>query len=149
MLFRSGRALGAGDLDAVGALTRRLLAWAVGAGVVTGITLAAASPVLGALFTDDAAVRERLVPVLLVAAVAQPLAGVVFLLDGVLIGAGDGRYLALAGLVVTLLYAPIVLAAGPHGVVAVWTAFAAAFMGGRGVVLVARARGGSWRVPGA
>ena len=39
-------------------------------------------------------------PVLLVAAVAQPVAGVVFVLDGVLIGAGDGRYLAWGGIVV-------------------------------------------------
>ena len=49
--------------------------------------------------TPDPAVADLLVPVLLVAAVLQPVAGVVFVLDGVLIGAGDGRYLAVAGLV--------------------------------------------------
>ena len=47
-------------------------------------------PSLGRLFTADPHVRDLLVPVLLVAAVAQPVAGIVFVLDGVLIGAGDG-----------------------------------------------------------
>ena len=45
---------------------------------------------------SDPAVRDLLAPVLLVAALGQPIAGVVFVLDGVLIGAGDGRYLAWA-----------------------------------------------------
>ena len=69
------------------------------------------SPFLGALFTDDPAVHDLLVPVLLVAAIGQPVAGVVFVLDGVLIGAGDGRYLAWAGLVVLAAYAPAALCA--------------------------------------
>ena len=52
---------------------------------------------------------------LLVAALGQPIAGVVFVLDGVLIGAGDGRYLAWGGLLVLAAYAPAALlaAAGP------------------------------------
>ena len=54
---------------------------------------------------------DLLVPVLLVAALGQPIAGVVFVLDGVLIGAGDGRYLAWAGLVTLVVYAPVALAA--------------------------------------
>ena len=46
-------------------------------------------------------------PVLLVAALFQPVAGVVFVLDGVLIGAGDGRYLAWAGIAVLVAFAPL------------------------------------------
>ena len=69
----------------------------------------ASSPLLGPLFTGDAAVRDLLVPVLLVAALGQPVAGVVFVLDGVLIGAGDGRYLAWAGLLALAVYAPVAL----------------------------------------
>ena len=95
----TGRSLGAGDLDGTRAVTRRMVQWGWWSGVVTGVALAAASPVLGLLFTEDAAVRDLLVPVLVVAAVFQPVAGVVFVLDGVLIGAGDGRYLAVAGVV--------------------------------------------------
>lgn len=144
----TGRSLGAGDLAEVRAITRRLLGWSLVAGLVTGLALAAVSPVIGAVFTGDDAVRERLVPVLLVAAAGQLIAGPVFLLDGVLIGAGDGGYLARAGLVVALLYAPLVLLAGRHGLVAVWAVFLLVFMGGRAVTLLHRARGDAWMVTG-
>ncbi|GAA4124574.1 MATE family efflux transporter [Nocardioides fonticola] len=144
----TGRSLGAGDVAEVRAITRRLLGWSVVVGVVTGVAVALASPVLGVPFTDDTAVRDRLVPVLLVAAVGQLLAGPVFLLDGVLIGAGDGRYLAIAGVVVGLVYAPLVLLAGPHGLVAVWSVFVVVLMGGRALTLFQRARGGAWMVTG-
>ena len=63
-------------------------------------------PVVGAVFTTDPHVRDLLVPVLLVAAVAQPLAGIVFVLDGVLIGAGDAVYLAWAQLASLAVFAP-------------------------------------------
>ena len=90
-------------------------------------------------------------PVLVVAALGQPIAGVVFVLDGVLIGAGDGRYLAWAGLVVLAVYTPAAFAAAylTGGLVAVWVAFAAVFMGARFVVLTRRARGDPWLVTGA
>jgi Na+-driven multidrug efflux pump len=79
------------------------------------------------------------------------VAGVVFVLDGVLIGAGDGRYLARAGLVTLVVYAPVALAcAALHaGLVAVWVAFSVVFMGARFVVLVRRAGGDAWLVTGA
>lgn len=143
----TGRALGAGDVATTRALTRRMVHWGVWSGVVTGALLAAASPLLGPLFVDDPTVTDLLVPVLLVAAVAQPVAGVVFVLDGVLIGAGDGRYLAGAGLIVALVYAPLTLAAAAWwdaGLVAVWALFAGLFMLGRLATLVHRARGDAW-----
>lgn len=142
----TGRHLGAGDADRARAVTRRMLRWGVWSGVVTGAALAAASPVLGRLFTPDADVRQLLVPVLLVAALAQPLAGVVFVLDGVLIGAGDGRYLAWAGLWVLVAFAPAAWLAVAVGssLTWLWAAFAIAFMGGRGWVLLARERGEAW-----
>jgi putative MATE family efflux protein len=147
----TGRHLGGGDVAATRAVTARMVQWGVVSGVVTGVLLAASSPWLGALFTPDDAVRDALVPVLLVAAAAQPLAGVVFVLDGVLIGAGDGTYLALAGLVVLAGYAPVVLltSALGAGLPWVWVAFGALFMGGRFVTLVHRARTDRWLVTGA
>jgi Na+-driven multidrug efflux pump len=156
----TGRYLGAGDVDATRTVTRRMVGWGVVSGVVTGLGLAAASPWLGHLFTTDGAVRDALVPVLLVAAVAQPVAGVVFVLDGVLIGAGDGRYLALAGVIVLGGYAPVVLLAsqlapstsgsGSGAVVTwVWVVFCAVFMGGRLVTLMRRSAGDAWLVVGA
>jgi putative MATE family efflux protein len=150
----TGRSLGAGDLDGTRAVTRRMVQWGWWSGVVTGLALAAASPVLGLLFTEDAAVRDLLVPVLIVAAVFQPLAGVVFVLDGVLIGAGDGRYLAWGGIVVLGVFAPLALLAvqvgeAEAGLLRLWVAFGAAFVGSRAVVLLHRARGTTWMVTGA
>ena len=147
----TGRALGGGDVAGTRRLTRRMVQWGWGSGTVAGLALAAVSPFIGALFTTDPAVRDLLVPVLLVAAVGQPVAGMVFVLDGVLIGAGDGAYLAWAGLVVLAAYAPAALWAAtlPNGLVAVWVAMTVVFMGARGVLLSWRARGDRWLVTGA
>jgi Na+-driven multidrug efflux pump len=66
----------------------------------------ALDPVLALVFTRDAAVRHELRPVLLAVALMQPLGGAVFVLDGILIGAGDVRYLALAMAGATLCFIP-------------------------------------------
>jgi Na+-driven multidrug efflux pump len=127
-----------------------MVRWGLVSGVVTGLLLAAASPVLGGLFTRDPAVRDLLVPVLLVAALFQPLAGVVFVLDGVLIGAGDGRYLAWGGIVVLVVFAPLAWLAVTAGdsLVWLWAAFGVGFIGSRCVVLVHRSRTDGWLVTG-
>ncbi len=149
----TGRYLGAGDPETARAVTRRMVRWGAVSGVVAGLVLAATSPLLGQLFTPDEGVRALLTPVLLVAAAFQPIAGVVFVLDGVLIGAGDGAYLAKAGLVVLVVYAPVVLIVaalvGGHGLFWVWLAFSTVFMGARAVVLLRRERGDAWLVLGA
>ncbi len=147
----TGRHLGAGDVDLVRAVTDRMVQWGLWSGVVTGALLAASSPFLGPLFTGDPAVHERLVGILLAAAVFQPVAGIVFVLDGVLIGAGDGRYLAVAGTLVLAVYAPVVLlvAVTGGGLLGVWVAFAGVFIGARWVVLTRRARSEAWLVTGA
>jgi Na+-driven multidrug efflux pump len=74
---------------------------------------------------------------------------VVFVLDGILIGAGDGRYLAWAHAVVIAVFGPAatVLVLGGHGLVALWTAFAVIFMGGRCIALRARERSTGWLPP--
>jgi putative MATE family efflux protein len=149
----TGRSLGAGDVAGTRAVTRRMVQWGLVSGVVTGLLLAAVAPLLGRLFTEDPAVRDLLVPVLLVAALFQPVAGVVFVLDGVLIGAGDGRYLAWGGLVVLAVFAPLALLAvrvgdGSHGLAWLWLTFGVAFIGSRAVVLLHRARGDAWLVTG-
>lgn len=145
----TGRYLGAADLEGTRAVTSRMERWGWLSGVVTGLALAALSPLLGRLFTSDEAVLDLLVPVLLVAALAQPLAGIVFVLDGVLIGAGDGVYLAWAQLVTLLLFAPAAWLLGGSGLTWLWVAFATCFMGGRAVTLLLRARGDRWMRLGA
>jgi putative MATE family efflux protein len=147
----TGRFLGAGDRAGTRAVTRRMVGWGAVSGLATGLALAVASPFLGRLFTDDAHVQDLLVPVLLVAAVGQPVAGVVFVLDGVLIGAGDATYLAWTGVVVLAVYAPVALLVGGlgGGVVAVWATLSGLLMGARFAVLTLRVRGDAWLVTGA
>jgi len=127
-----------------------MIGWGAVSGIGTGVVLAALAPVLGNLFTPDVAVRDLLLPVLLVAAVGQPVAGVVFVLDGVLIGAGDGTYLAWAGLLVLAVYTPVALltAATLGSLLWIWVVFSAVFMGARAVVLLRRERGDAWLVTG-
>ena len=145
----TGRYLGAADVGGTRAVTHRMERWGWLSGLVTGLVLAAMSPFLGRLFTSDPAVLDLLVPVLLVAALAQPLAGIVFVLDGVLIGAGDGVYLAWAQLVTLALFAPAAWLVGGSGLTWLWAAFALFFMGGRAVTLILRARGDRWMRLGA
>jgi putative MATE family efflux protein len=142
----TGRYLGAGDRAGTRAVTGRMVRWGLAGGVVSGVLVAAASPLLGPLYSSDDRVHDLLAPVLLVTALGQPIAGVVFVLDGVLIGAGDGTYLAWAGLAVLAVYGPVVLAVGAlhGGVVLVWVALSVVLMGARFVVLVRRARGDAW-----
>jgi putative MATE family efflux protein len=150
----TGHQLGAGDVRTTRVLTNRMVRWGLLSGVVTGAALAAASPLLGHLFTPDQEVRSLLWPVLLVAAAFQPVAGVVFVLDGVLIGAGDGRYLAWGGVAVLAVFAPVALLVpglsdGGPGLLWLWVVFGLLFMGSRAVVLVHRARGTAWMATGA
>jgi Na+-driven multidrug efflux pump len=88
--------------------------------------------------------------VLLVVGLHQPVAGVVFVLDGVLIGAGDGRYLAWVGLLNLAVFAPIALSVlwWRGGLVELWLAFVA-FMVMRMLTLIVRERSDRWLVLGA
>ncbi|MGN6332872.1 MAG: MATE family efflux transporter [Motilibacteraceae bacterium] len=145
-----GRALGSGDVDGALALTGRVVGWSVAVGVVVGAVLLVARPVYVPWFSEDPAVRAALSAALVVAALLQPVDGVVFALDGVLIGAGDGRYLAVAGLLSLVAFVPLAVAVdlADGGLVAVWLAFAG-FMLARLVTLVRRALTSAWAVPGA
>jgi MATE family, multidrug efflux pump len=145
-----GRYLGAADVAGTRAATRRMVEWGVLSGVLLGVVLLTVRAAFVPLFTEDPAVRSLLADVLVVAAVAQPVCGVVFALDGVLIGAGDGRYLAWAGVGTLLAFAPLALLvlAADGGLVALWWAFDA-FLLARLLTLVPRWLGGRWMVTGA
>lgn len=150
----TGRFLGAGDVEGTRTATALMIRWGLLIGAATGVLLAAVSPWVGRLFTADEAVIALLVPTLLVAALFQPLAGVAFVLDGVLIGAGDGRYLAYAAVVVLAIFIPLAAVAitwPPPNVPALswlWVAFGLGFIGGRAGILLRRARGTAWMVTG-
>ncbi|MFD5748345.1 MATE family efflux transporter [Streptomyces sp. NPDC127033] len=145
-----GRYLGAGDTTGAREVCRRMVQWGIVSGVVLGVLIVAARPLFIPLFTGDPAVRETLVPALLVVAVTQPLAGIVFVLDGVLMGAGDGPYLARAMLVTLVVFAPVALLvpALGGGLTALWWAMGL-MMTVRMLTLWLRTRSGQWLVTGA
>lgn len=147
-----GTALGAGDAAAARTVTRRLQAWGVGFGCVVGALLLSVAWVLGGVFTSDAAVLETLPVALVLLALAQPIAGYVFVLDGVLIGAGDVRYLAWTGVLNLLVYLPLLLLAllpGCNALAVIWGTFSFAYLGARATTLGVRARSDAWMRLGA
>jgi len=148
-----GHGLGASDLPRVRAITTRLLQFGVGGGALLGILIAALSPVLPFIFTTDDTISGALTVLLLVMAFGIPLAGYVFVLDGVLIGAGDAKYLAITGLVNLAVYLPLLWAvsglSGTAGIAWLWAAFGFGYIGARAVTLGLRARGDRWIVTGA
>jgi Na+-driven multidrug efflux pump len=117
---------------------------------VAGVVVAAVRPLYVPLFTTDHAVRVLLAQVLLLVAAYQPVSGVVFVLDGVLIGAGDNRFLAVASIATTVVFLVCAYAAlwAGGGLTGLWLAVGA-FMIARLVVLSARARTAAWTVTGA
>ena len=121
---------GRGDAVGTRAVTRRMVRWGVGGGAVLGGLLAAGSPWLPWLFSQDPQVRTGITVGLLVVGLTAPLAGYVFVLDGVLIGAGDGPYLARAGVLALLGYLPLLAVVplagltGTTGLLVLWLAFA-------------------------
>ncbi|MGE7384984.1 MATE family efflux transporter [Streptomyces sp. NPDC004126] len=145
-----GRYLGAGDTEGAKTVCRRMLTWGVVSGVVLGLLVVLARPVFIPLFTSDPVVEDALLPALLVVALAQPVCGVVFVLDGVLMGAGDGRYLAWAMLLTLAVFAPaaLLVPALGGGLTALWWAMTLMMLV-RMATLQLRARSGRWLVAGA
>jgi putative MATE family efflux protein len=152
----TGRALGAGDRTAVREAMGTMVRWGVWGGLALGLVISGLHSVIPPLFSPDPAVQQALGAALVVVGLGQAVAGYVFVLDGVLIGAGDGRWLAWGMVVTFVAYLPLILAvrtAGPSGsptrdVVVLWAAFTG-FMLIRGVGLGWRARGDDWMVVGA
>ena len=149
-----GKNLGAGDPGGVQRVLSRTTAWGLWFGVVVGGAIAALSGVIGLVFTGDPAIAALIQPALLVLALAQPLAAFVFVLYGVLIGAGDARYLALAGVLNLVPYVPalvlVALFAGGGATGLAWLAasFFGVYMLARALTLGLRVRGQKWMTAG-
>ncbi len=146
----TGRWLGSGAAEQARAAARRMVELDVALGVVAGgLTLVFRRPIAG-LFTDDPVLIGLIAYLLVWVALAEPLNGFVFALDGILIGAGDLAYLGQAMTVVSIAFLAMgaaVIAAGA-GLGWLWTALTA-FMALRGVAVWWRWRSGRWLVTGA
>lgn len=149
----TGKALGGNDIPIARTTTALLMRWGLWLGVVLGVMLFALRGFIPAAFTSDAAVTSALTAALVVVAIGQPVAGIAFVLDGVLIGAGDARWLAWAQTVFLFAYLPMALAvrfsavSGNLGLVWLWIAFTG-FMTVRAGGLWWRSRSDAWCVTG-
>ena len=145
-----GRMLGAGDAAAARAAARRMIGWSVAFGALFGAVLLALGGVIPHAFTGDPRVIERAHAIWPIFALMMPANGAVFALDGILIGAGDTRFLALgmvAAAAVAIPLAIVALEAG-WGIVGVWGALCA-LIAIRLVTCGARFAGTRWAVTGA
>ncbi|MET7360922.1 MATE family efflux transporter [Streptomyces sp. NPDC005562] len=145
-----GRYLGADDPDGARAVCRRMVEWGIASGVALGLLVVLARPVFIPLFTGDGDVQDAALPALVVIALAQPICGIVFVLDGVLMGAGDGPYLAWAMIVTLAAFTPVALLVPTFGggLTALWGAMTL-MMAVRMLTLWLRSRSGRWLVTGA
>jgi putative MATE family efflux protein len=141
-------ALGAGHVAEARRIALRLLGWGTGFGILVGAVYLLSASVLPRVFTTDADVLAAVGAVWGLVALLQPIGGVVFVLDGILMGAADFRFLwwstalaSLGGLV------PVCLLAlrFDWGLPGIWVGMLV-MMTGRAVLSVWRLRSGAWAV---
>lgn len=145
-----GRYLGAADVEGAKGACRRMVQWGTAVGFCLGILVVLSRPLFLSLFTSDIAVKDAALPALLVVALSQPICGIVYVLDGVLMGAGDGPYLAGAMLITLAVFTPAALLVPVlgGGLTLLWAAMAL-MMTVRMLTLWLRSRSGRWIVTGA
>ena len=144
-----GESLGRGSRTAAEDVAATVLRVGVLLGLALGVAMAVASPFVPAIFTTDGAVARKATEALLIGAATVPLAAVALELDGVLLGAGDLRYLRRTMVVALVGFVPpaaLTLADHRLGVVGIWTGIACWFAA-RAVLLGHRWRSGRWVDP--
>ena len=144
-----GRELGAGRTERAYAAGERMIWLSVAAGGVFALAMLALAGVLPRIFTSDAQVLDETALLWPLFALMQPLNGAVFALDGILIGAGDGPYLAGSMVVAFVVCAAALLVAlaGDWGIRGVWAALVLLIVV-RLAAMLARFRRGRWLVTG-
>lgn len=146
-----GASLGSGQRGAARAMAWQITRYGLALGIALGLMFAAVQPVLPGVFTSDPAVLAVMPQAWWFFVALQPVAGMVFALDGVLLGAGDAVFLRTATLASALIgFLPVVWAAFAFGwgLLGIWSGLAA-FMVLRLIFVLVRARGDSWAVAGA
>ncbi|MCY4194798.1 MAG: MATE family efflux transporter [bacterium] len=145
-----GRLLGAGELQRARAAGRRMIEWGLATGSAATVMLLVARPWLPLVFSNDEAVLSLVGFLMLHLALLQPVNGVVFALDGVLIGAGDMRFLAAAMTGAAAVFIPLAVwvMAADAGIGWLWGAMWA-LMAARLIPLLWRFAGARWLVAGA
>ena len=121
-----GRMLGAGDAAGARAASGRMIAWSSVLGTAFGLLLLVLGDFVPRLFTGDEAVVGQAHEIWWLFAALMPLNGAVFALDGILIGAGDTRFLMWGMLAASAVYVPVALLAlaNDWGILGVWCGLA-------------------------
>jgi MATE family, multidrug efflux pump len=146
-----GRSLGAGDADEAYAAARRMIELATAAGAGFALVMLALTSVLPHAFTSDSDVIHELHKIWPLFALMQVANGAVFALDGILIGAGDTRFLMWGMLFASLcVFVPVALGslALDFGIVGVWCGLLG-LIGARLATCLWRFRGRRWAIVGA
>ncbi|NLU81475.1 MATE family efflux transporter [Rhodococcus sp. HNM0569] len=146
-----GAALGGGAVAGARRLAWRITWWSAAFAVLLAAAFAAGHTVVPRLFTTDAAVLGEMDVAWWFFVAIIPVAGIVFALDGVLLGAGDVKFLRNATLACALIgFLPLIwlsLAYG-WGLAGVWTGLVV-FVALRMCAVVGRTLSGRWAVAGA
>ncbi len=145
-----GRMLGAGDAIGARAAATRMIGWSVAVGALFSVVFLALGDAIPRLFTDDPAVIRNAHEIWPLFALMMPANGAVFALDGILIGAGDTRFLMWGMLAAAAVYVPIALLAlwEDWGILGVWWGLLA-LIAVRLVTCGARFVGSRWALTGA
>jgi putative MATE family efflux protein len=145
-----GRMLGGADADGAREAATRMIAWSVAIGALFGVIFLALGDAIPRLFTGDDAVIAKAHEIWPLFVVMMPFNGAVFALDGILIGAGDTRYLMWGMVAAAAVYIPIVLLTLHHGwgILGVWWGLVA-LIAVRLVTCAVRFAGTRWALTGA
>jgi putative MATE family efflux protein len=146
-----GRSLGAGDADEAYAAAVRMIELAAAAGALFALVMLALTSLLPHAFTSDPDVLHEARKIWPLFALMQPANGAVFALDGILIGAGDTRFLMWGMLFSSLcVFVPVALGslALDLGIVGVWSGLLG-LIGARLLTCGWRFRGRRWAIVGA
>lgn len=140
-----GSALGAGDEAEARATARDLVVWGVAGGALVGVLLLVARGPITGVFTSDPAVLAAIAGAWWLASLGHALNGLVFVLDGVVMGAADFRYLRTWTVAAALLAGTLGQVGVTFGAGLLWLwACAELLMLIRGASLAWRIRGTSW-----
>lgn len=145
-----GAALGAGRTEDARALAWRLTVWSTVFAIVLAALFALGRSFVPGLFTSDASVVDQMHAIWWIFVAIIPVAGVVFALDGVLLGSGDAAFLRNATMACALAgFLPFIWSAlvFDWGLVGIWIGLGV-FVGLRMLAVVGRVLSGKWLVIG-
>jgi MATE family, multidrug efflux pump len=144
-----GRELGAGRREEAYGASERMIWLSVALGAAFALVMLALAGVIPRAFTDDASVLDQTALLWPLFALMQPLNGAVFALDGILIGASDGRFLAVSMFAAFAACAAVLLLTveADWGIRGVWAALVVLIVG-RLALMTTRFRRGRWLVTG-